>query len=149
MRVLVIEDGHEYIDTLSRFLPDDFTWKRAGSGAVGLTEIASGEFDAVFLDMRFDRVPDDALLGDLAATADRFNGDLARARHFLQENQGTLVLSAIRSAGHTIPVLLSYAFDEEPRRWKRLSASMGPVDYVPDAAGPSDIALRLRTLIRG
>ena len=30
--VLIVEDGHEYIDTLGRFLAEDARWSRAGSG---------------------------------------------------------------------------------------------------------------------
>lgn len=146
IRVLIVEDGHEYSETLGRFLREGFEWVRAGSGGEALQRLGSERFDAVFLDMRFDRVSDQALLGDLDATAARFNGDPARARRFLQENQGAVILSALRAAGLQVPVLLSYAFDEEPRRWARLAATLGPVDYVPDAAGPADVAQRLVAL---
>ena len=61
IRVLVIEDGSEYTDTLGRFLGDGFSWARAGSGPEGLARLAESAWDAVFLDMRFDRVPDAAL----------------------------------------------------------------------------------------
>ncbi len=155
MRVLVIEDGFEYTETLSRFLADGFEWVRAGSGPEGLSALQSANsddvdgFDAVFLDMRFDRVAEDALLGDVERTADRFNGDPVQARRFLEDHQGLYVLAAIRDAGLTVPVLLSYDFDGEPRRWTGLVSRHGPVDYLPDNASPSDIAHRLRTLADG
>jgi DNA-binding response OmpR family regulator len=152
MRVLVIEDGSEYTETLSRFLADGFTWVRAGSGPEGLEALQAAEsaaaegFDAVFLDMRFDRVAEEALLGDVEATADRFNGDPVQARRFLEDHQGMYVLAALREAGLSVPVLLSYDFDGEPRRWAGLASRHGPVDYLPDNASPSDIAARLRAL---
>lgn len=145
MRVLIIEDGFEYSETLGRFLPE-VDWERAGSGPAALERLATESFDAIYLDMRFDRVEDDALLGDMGAAADRFNGDPVQARAFLQDHQGVYVLAALRSAGHTHPVLLSYDFGVEPRRWARLSESNAPVDYLPDVAGPDEIRSRLTAL---
>lgn len=148
MKVLVIEDGFEYIETLGRFLPE-IAWERAGSGPEGLARLQQGGIDAVFLDMRFDRVPLDQLLGDLEATADRFNGDPVQARAYLEDHQGLFVLAALREAGVTLPVLLSYDFDGEPRRWEKLAARHAPVDYLPDNASPADIAGRLRASVSG
>jgi CheY-like chemotaxis protein len=146
IRVLVVEDGTEYSDTFRRFLADGFTWERAGSGRDALLRLSAERFDVVFCDMRFDRVPDDALLGDLAATADRFNGDPAQARRFLQDHQGTYVLAAVREAGHRVPVLMSHDFSDEPRRWERLAHTYAPIDHLPDNAGPPDVAARVRAL---
>lgn len=143
MRILIVEDGHEYTDTLSRFAADAAEWTRAGDAAEALSLLAQGGWDAVFLDMRFDRVADDALLGDVAALTQRFAGDRGKAIRFLQENQGTLVLSALRAGGYSLPVLFSYNFDEEPRRWARVKTANGRVDYVPDSASPMDVAKRL------
>lgn len=148
MRVLVIEDGLEYSELLRRFLGDGFTWERAGSGPQALRRLSEEPFEAIFLDMRFDRAPEDELLGDLEAVADRFNGDPIQARRFIEDHQGTFVLAALREAGRTEPVLMSYDFDGEPRRWERLAARYGPVDYLPDNASPSDIAARLRGLVQ-
>jgi DNA-binding LytR/AlgR family response regulator len=145
MRVLIVEDGFEYSETLRRFLPD-IEWERAGGGPEALARLAGEAFDAVFLDMRFDRVEEDALLGDLAAVADRFNGDPVQARAFLQDHQGVYVLAALREAGHALPALVSYDFGGEPRRWSRLAAEHAPVDYLPDVAGPVEIRSRLLTL---
>ena len=147
MRVLVVEDGFEYIETLQRFLPEGFDWERAGSGPEALERLTDGGWEVVFLDMRFDRVTDEQLLGDLAATADRFNGDPVQARHFLEDHQGNYILAAIREAGHTVTVLLSYDFEDEPRRWSRLVEAFAPVDYLPDNASPGEIARRLKRLL--
>lgn len=146
MKVLVVEDGFEYSETLSAFLADGFQWVRAGSGPVALAQLGGEAYDAVFLDMRFDRVPLSELLGDLEATADRFNGDDVQARAFLEDHQGLFVLAALREAGHTLPVLISYDFDGEEARWERLRTRHGPVDYLPDNASPTDIAGRLEGL---
>ena len=148
MKVLVVEDGYEYSETLQRFLAEGFEWERAGSGPRAL-ELLPGDWAAIFLDMRFDRVAENELLGDVAEVADRFNGDPVQARRFLEDHQGNYVLAAIRDAGHATPVLLSYDFDGEPRRWERLAERYGPVDYLPDNASPADIASRLTRLATG
>lgn len=146
MRILIVEDGHEYVETLGRFLPD-IAWVRAGSGPQAVAKLAAERFDAVFCDMRFDRVPDDELLGDVAETADQFNGDPVQARRYLQDHQGTYVLAAIRAAGQRVPVLMSYDFEGEPRRWERLKHRHAPVDFLPDQASPAEIRRRLAALV--
>ena len=139
VNVLVVEDGDEYTTNLGRFLTDGFAFTRAGDGASALAALAAAPFDLLFLDMRFDRVSPGQLLGDLAQTADRFNGDPVRARQFLEEHQGTYILQAIRAAGYGIPGVFSHDFDGEPRRWANLLRLYAPLAYLPDNASPSDI----------
>lgn len=146
VRVLVIEDGFEYAETLGRFLPEDFEVVRAGSGGDALRLLDTSSFDVAFLDMRFDRVDESELLGDPAEAADRFNGDAIQARRFLEDHQGNYILAALRSAGHVLPVLMSYDFSGEPRRWSNLSARYGPLDFLVDVASPTEVAGRLRAL---
>lgn len=139
LNVLVVEDGEEYSRTLGRFLADEVVLVRAGDGYAALELIKIQSFDLVFLDMRFDRVAPDRLLGDLGATAERFNGDPVRARQFLEEHQGTYVLAALRAEGCTLPAIFSYDFDSEPRRWSNVARNYGPVYYLPDNAAPRAI----------
>ena len=152
VQVLVVEDGTEYSDTLGRFLTGDgaFRFVRAGSGAAALAALGTpgASFDVVFLDMRFDRTPEGELLGDPVAAADRFNGDAVQARRFLEDHQGNYILAALREAGHAVPVLMSYDFSAEPRRWANLRARYGPVDFLVDVASPTEVAGRLRGLAR-
>ncbi|MCA9488898.1 MAG: response regulator [Myxococcales bacterium] len=145
-RILVVEDGNEYSDTLGRFLSHRFVFGRAGSGPEALRMMAEASWDAVFLDMCFDRVPDEQLLGDRHEVAERFGGDPVRARAFLQQHQGTFVLAALRGAGHAQPVLLSYDFSAEPRRFERLAARQGPLDHLPDPV-PGEVERRLTALL--
>jgi DNA-binding NarL/FixJ family response regulator len=147
MNVLVVEDGFEYSETLQEFLGEGFTWTRAGSGPAALEALRERPYDALFLDMRFDRAPLAELLGDLDATADRFNGDDVQARRYLEDHQGLYILAALRDAGHAIPVLVSYDFDAEQARWRRIADRQGPVAYLPDNASPRDIGSRLAALI--
>jgi hypothetical protein len=162
--VLVVEDGHEYTTNLVRFLGDAFAFTRAGDGFAALQALGYGApdagrssetasapevstFGAIFLDMRFDRAT--RFLGDQAALATRFSGDATRARRFLEDNQGTYVLAAIREAGCTIPVVFSYDFDGEPRRFRNLVKRYGPLRYLNDAAGPSDMRAALDAACAG
>ncbi len=144
--ILVVEDGAEYSETLSRFLGHRFLFTRAGDGPEALERLAAGGFDAVFLDMCFDRIRDERLFGDLGEAAERFNGDRARGRAFLQEQQGLYVLAALRDAGHPVPVLLSHDFAGEPRRFERLRARYAPLDHLPDVTSPAVIEARLAAL---
>ncbi len=144
-RVLVVEDGHEYITTLQRYLGEAFDFVRAGDGHEALERLAAETWHVVFLDMRFDRTPTARLLGDLAETADRVNGDAHRATRFLEEHQGTYVLAALREAGCGLPVVMSHDFDSQPRRWKHLSHRYRPVQYLADNADPERIQRTLQT----
>lgn len=142
IRVLVVEDGYEYLDTLGRFLGEGFELTRAGDGAEALR--AHAGHDLVLLDMRFDRVEAQQLLGDMAETAERFNGDPVRARQFLEENQGTYVLAALRAAGVTTPAMFCHDFSGEPRRWAALERKYAPVSWLPDNASPALLRERIR-----
>ncbi|MFH1464953.1 MAG: hypothetical protein ABIO70_11270 [Pseudomonadota bacterium] len=144
LRVLVVEDGDEYSANLARFLPGDFELVRAGSGPEALSALAAAAFHVIFLDMRFDRTPAAVLLGDLQATADRFNGDIERARCFLEDNQGAYVLAALREAGCALPVVFSHDFSGEPRRWANLEQRYPPLAYLSDNAGPEEVSRCLK-----
>lgn len=144
-RILVVEDGTEYVENLRRFLGEDFLFERAGDGPEALERLSTERWDAIFLDMRFDRAT--RLVGDLGALVDRFVGDEERARRFLEDNQGAYVLAALREAGHTQPALFSYDFDGEPRRYRNLEGRYGPLAYLADTAGPAQIREALLGLL--
>jgi CheY-like chemotaxis protein len=143
VRVLVVEDGEEYIQNLRRFLPERFELARAGSGPEALSMLAERPAQVIFLDMRFDRTPRELLLGEIEEIADRFNGDLDRALRFIEDNQGAYVLAALRDAGWRLPVVFSHDFTDEPRRWANLERRYAPLDYLPDNAGPDEVSERL------
>lgn len=149
-RVLVVEDGLEYSETLGRFLSDRFDFERAGSGPAALQRLPQlPSIDVVFLDMRFDRTPGAELLGDLNELIDRFNGDPLQARRFREDHQGTYVLASLRDAGHRVPIVFSYDFDAESGRFARLAQRFGPLTYLPDNAGPDRVAAALADAAAG
>jgi hypothetical protein len=137
--VLVVEDGEEYTTNLARFCAEGFRFRRAQGGAEAAALLEAEAFDVLFLDMRFDRVPPSALLGDLGATAERFNGDPVRARQFLEDNQGAYILAHLRSLGCTLPAVFSHDFDDEPKRWAALQRMYAPIAYLPDNASAARI----------
>ncbi len=141
--ILVVEDGEEYVQNLTRFLGDVFSFVRAGSGAEALEILSGGVVGTIFLDMCFDRTPRALLLGELDPLVDRFNGDRERAWQFLETNQGTYVLAAVREAGFRQPVIFSHDFDGAPRRFRHLERLYAPVSYLTDTASPEDIRAAL------
>ena len=139
LRVLVVEDGDEYLDNLSRFVTGP-VYVQVHDGAAAVAELAKGEVDLVYLDMRFDRIPREDLLGDHAAAAEQHNGDSKRAWRYLQNHQGLFILDAIRRAGGGgIPVILAYDFSREGARLSHLQKSHPRLWWVPDAVTPDEI----------
>lgn len=139
IKVLVVEDGDEYITNLTTFVSRGIRYTQAKSGDQACALLRSVEPDLVYLDMRFDRTPIEALLGDLVALTARFNGDVARARAFQQDNQGLFILRALRDAGFRGPVILSYDFSAEERRFRALSDKDPALSYCPDFADAGTI----------
>ncbi|MBZ5714465.1 MULTISPECIES: hypothetical protein [Nannocystis] len=139
IKVLVVEDGDEYLTNLSTFVSRGIRYTQAKSGEQACALLSSLQPDLVYLDMRFDRTPNEALLGDLVALTARFNGDVARARAFQQDNQGLFVLRALRDAGFRGPVILSYDFGAEERRFRALSERDPALSYCPDYADADTI----------
>ena len=85
------------------------------------------------------------LIGDIEGTAQRrFAGDEVRAARWLKEQQGTLILGALRDAGHDHPAVFVHDFTE--RRLKNLRKLYGKVGAVAsfDAAAIRDALEALR-----
>lgn len=139
IKVLVVEDGDEYITNLTTFVSRGIAYTQAKSGVQACGLLPTLAPDLVYLDMRFDRTPIEALLGDLVALTARFNGDVARARSFQQDNQGLFILRALRDTGFRGPVILSYDFSAEERRFRALSDKDPALFYCPDFADAGTI----------
>lgn len=134
-QLLVIEDGNEYSEFARLFLQPDFVVHQATSAASTLAMLSDLRMDALLIDMRFDRAPVDALIGDVTDTAARlFGGSQARAVRYLQDQQGILILAALRARGHSQPAVFIHDFPA--RRLANLQKLYGLVRAVPtfDAA---------------
>ncbi len=127
-RVLVIEDGDEYAAFVRTFLADVCVCEEAHSGAEALQKGARAELFLV--DLRFERAPREALLGELDDVAERlFGGERARATRYLQDQQGTYILRALRAAGHHQRAV--FVHDFTPRRLENLRTLYGDVLATP------------------
>jgi CheY-like chemotaxis protein len=145
INVLVVEDGDEYITNLTTFVSAGIRYRQAKSGAQACAMLVEDQPDLVFLDMRFDRTPVEELLGDMVQLTGRFNGDIGRARRFQQDNQGLFILRALREVGFRRPVILSYDFGAEEKRFRALSAKDPALFYCPDYA---DAKVIRQTILR-
>ena len=133
-RLLVIEDGDEYAEFARVFL-SDLEVASAHSAVDAIAALRTRGADARLIDLRFDRAPAEALVGDVEATALRlFAGDRGRALRYVQDEQGTLILANLRAAGFWLPAL--FVHDFPPRRLANLRRLYGDVNAVPslDAA---------------
>lgn len=145
--ILIVEDGDEYLENLSRFAPGP-RYLQAHSGAQALALLRAHEVALIYLDMRFDRIPDADLLGDRDAAARSQGGDATRTVRYLARNQGLYILEAIREGGFAhLPVILAYDFTSEPRRFAHLSRVHPTLTWVPDAITPDEIRSRLTRLL--
>ncbi len=134
-RLLLIEDGREYEEFARIFLADACEIAAAHRGSEALQIAATSAVDAFLVDLRFERAPEDALLGDVEETARRlFAGDRGRALRWLKDQQGTLVLAELRRAGHRQPAVFVHDFPRQ--RLENLRRLYGDVRAVPgfDAA---------------
>ncbi len=147
--VLVVEDGDEYITNLTTFVSQGIIYRQSHSGIEACRMVAERRPDLVYLDMRFDRTPEEELLGSMVELTARFNGDVARARRFQQDNQGLFVLRALRDAGFFGPVILSYDFSSEERRFAALSARDPHLRYCPDYADANTIRAAIFAAVGG
>ncbi len=128
-RLLVVEDGHEYAEFARLFLSDVFDVHGTRTAADALAAVREAAPAGLLLDLRFDRTRPEDLLGDRDEVAARlFGGDRDRALRYLQDQQGTLVLGALRDAGVGAPAV--FVHDFPPRRLHNLRRLYGQVEAV-------------------
>ncbi len=132
MRVLVIEDGEEYLEFAESCLGEGFEFVHAHSHQEAREALAnSPAVDVFFFDLRFERSSEDTLVGDIDGTAKRmFAGDRERARRWVKDQQGALILAALRSEGHKQRAVFIHDFP--PDRLANLRKLYGDVLAVPD-----------------
>ena len=147
LKILIVEDGDEYLDNLSRFVPGP-EYIQAHSGAQAIELLQAHRVQLIYLDMRFDRIPERQLLGDLDEVTRDLNGDAIRARRHLQNNQGLFILEALRGAGWDhLPVILAYDFSAERRRYDHLKKIHPSLRWVPDAVTPEEIRRQIEEAV--
>ena len=133
MRLIVCEDGTEYVDRFRRFLGGEFDFVRAGSFAEALPLCAGA--GALLLDQDFRRTARELLV----------DGAGEHSADAVAEVQGILILRALRARGVLLPALLFADLDDAGRAG-RLEGELSPLTVVPSTEGLSQIAQRLRAL---
>ena len=133
--LLVVEDGEEYAEFARLFLSEEFDVRGTRTAGAAIAAVRDAMPDALLLDLRFDRTPAADLLGDVPELASRlFGGDHARAQRYVQDQQGALILAALRELGCHAPAV--FVHDFPARRLDNLRRLYGRVAAVPsfDAA---------------
>jgi CheY-like chemotaxis protein len=147
--VLIVEDGDEYLESLTRFVKGP-TYVQAHNGREALRMLETSSVELVYLDMRFDRIPDADLMGDHAAATREHNGDPVRALRHLQNNQGLYILDALERHGlGGAAVILAYDFSRQPKRYENLLRAHPTLRWVPDAVTPAEIRALMDDLLAG
>jgi len=117
MRVLVIEDEPDLLSVLAQSLREaGYAVDTAADGEDGLFKAEGGEYDALVLDLMIPRL------------------------------DGWGVLKALRSGGHSVPVLVLTARDALPDRVRGLD--YGADDYLTKPFELAELFARLRAVIR-
>ena len=149
MTVLVVEDGDEYLENLSRFVLGP-RYLQAHCGKEAVEFMMNDKVDIVYLDMRFDRIPHSQLLGDHDAVTREHNGDPVRAWKYLMNNQGLYILAALKKAGFAhFPVVVAYDFSKEPRRFENLRKSYPNLVWVSDAVSFKEVETLFDDIVAG
>ena len=133
--ILVVEDGNEYVEAFRRLAgsADGVALIRAGDAEEARGVLARGRVDAVFLDVVFDRTPEDRLCGDPSRAAEH------RARQ-----QGFYLAADLADAlPPACPVVIAYDFSAEPGRLAALRAKVPSLEGVEDGAPLSRVLERL------
>jgi hypothetical protein len=140
--LLVIEDGEEYTLRFQRFLGRDIDFHRASSLAAA--RIALGDQPrGLLLDLDFRRTPREELVDD-QGRAKLSLGDGGFAP--LSEQQGILILRALRAGGCALPALL-FADLPDDNQSHFLETSLAPLRIIPSDESLPNIVAEIRRLI--
>jgi hypothetical protein len=137
-RLVVCEDGTEYVDRFRRFLGESFDFTAAGDLEAALTACAGA--DGVLLDLDFRRTPPERLVDEAGATSPALD---AGTRRRLAQSQGILVLRALRARGVRLPaILFADLGDAEQARF--LEQSLAPLVVASSSIGLREVAALVR-----
>jgi hypothetical protein len=139
--LLVIEDGDEYTLRFQRFLGQSIAFHRVTSLAAARTAL-SDQPRGLLLDLDFRRTPREELVDDQGRT-NLLLGDGGFAP--LSEQQGILILRALRAEGCGLPALL-FADLPDDNQTRYLESSLAPLRIIPSDESLPSIAAEIRRL---
>jgi len=140
-RLLVVEDGQEYIERFRRFLGREIDFARACSLAEARAQLSAG-CDGLLLDLDFRRTQADELVDEQGRTRADLSED---ERKRLAESQGIFVLRALRAEGRRQPALL-FADIDDKEQVSFLERSLAPLEILGSDVSLPEIARRLRAM---
>jgi hypothetical protein len=140
LRLIVCEDGSEYLDRFQRFLGGEFELLPAGDFAAALA--ATARADGLLLDLDFRRTPPDRLVDERGPAPAALD---AGSRRRLAETQGILILRLLRARGVALPALL-FADLDDAQQARFLERTLAPLTLVSSRAGIVDVAALMRAL---
>jgi CheY-like chemotaxis protein len=133
-RILIVEDGYEYTRALERVAEGLAELVRAGDAEEAERALAGGTFDAVLLDVVFDRIPPERLAG---AGADRPLEHLVR-------QQGFYIADALAERlPPSTRVVMAYDFSGDPERLEALRERLPRLEGLREGTGIDDLLMRL------
>jgi len=132
-RILVVEDGFEYSRALERIAEDRAELVRAEDAEEAGRALDGGAFDAVLLDVAFDRIPEERLVGDRG-----------RGTEHLARLQGFYIADALapRLPPYT-RVVMAYDFSGDPERLEALRERLPGLEGLREGTGMEELLARL------
>jgi hypothetical protein len=137
-RVVVCEDGSEYVDRFRRFLGDAFDFLPTRDFAEARAAAAGAA--TLLLDLDFRRTPPQRLVDERGPAPTPLD---AGTRTRLAETQGILILRQLRAAGIRLPAILFADFDDAAQRGF-LETTLAPLTIAGSRLGLPEIAALLR-----
>ena len=143
-RILVVEDGFEYTRAFERIAAAAAEFVRAADAEEAGSLLRQGAFDAVFLDVVFDRTAQERLVGRGAELDARFGRNASGATDHLANRQGFYIADALAPAlGASTPVVMAYDFSADPERLELLRARIPGLEGIREGTGLDDVLTRL------
>jgi hypothetical protein len=140
LRLIVCEDGGEYLDRFRRFLGEAFDFVPAHDFAEAQAALAGAQ--GLLLDLDFRRTPADRLVDEQGAITGALDAG-TRAR--LSETQGILILRGLRARGVRLPAVL-FADLDDPTQIAFLEGTLAPLTVADSRRGLAEIAALLRAM---
>jgi hypothetical protein len=141
-RLVVCEDGTEYLERFQRFLGAQFAFVPAPDFAAALDAAAAGA-DGLVLDLDFRRTPPERLVDERGPAPPGLD---AGSRRRLAETQGILILRQLRARGVALPALLFADLDDEGQA-RFLAQTLAPLTLASSRAGIVEVAALMRALL--
>ena len=142
LKLVVCEDGREYLERFQRFLGESFDFLPAHDFAEA--HAAAGMADGLLLDLDFRRTPGERLVDEQGNVPGALDAG-TRAR--LSETQGILILRGLRARGVGLPAVL-FADLDDPTQVAFLERTLAPLTIADSRRGLTEIAALLRAMRR-